>query len=118
MVLPQGDFAEFLRASGADRRAILLPAARRRALRRACGSRANSRAELAGQRVLLLDDQLGGLADATDEAVAAAEQREAALQAFRDGLAVTRAAAGSAVTGALEPRADTGRTGWPTNTGG
>ncbi len=100
VVLPQGAFSEFLRARGADRRAILL-ALLGVELYDSMRQRANRRADLASQRVLLLDNQLGGLADATDEAVAAAEQREGALQAFRDGLTGTLAELVT-VTGTLE----------------
>lgn len=81
VVLPQGEFADFLRAKPAERRAILLKLLGA-GLYADIGQRANTRAGLAGQRVDLLAEQLGDLADATDEAENSARQRESALRAL------------------------------------
>ena len=74
VVLPQGQFSEFLRAKGSDRRAILLKLLGAGMYDR-IRSAANQRAALAQSRVALLDDQLGRLGDISDEALHAAEGR-------------------------------------------
>ena len=81
VVLPQGEFAEFLRAKGSDRREILLKLLGA-GLYREIGQAANSRASLAGQRAKMLVEQLTGLLDATPEAEELAAERESALQAL------------------------------------
>ena len=78
VVLPQGDFAEFLRAKGSDRREILLKLLGA-GLYKDIGREANTQASLAGQRAMLLADQLTGLIDATVHAEALAAERESAL---------------------------------------
>jgi exonuclease SbcC len=77
VVLPQGDFAEFMHAK---------PAARQQMLTRLLGlgvyesiaKAANHEAAAAGERVEVLAGQLAGYADATEEAVAQADARVAA----------------------------------------
>jgi len=81
VVLPQGEFADFLRARPADRRTILLKLLGA-GLYTEIGQRANGRAGLAGQRAELLAEQLVGLADATEDAETHAVQRESALAAL------------------------------------
>src|SRR6478735_131050 len=75
VVLPQGEFAEFLRAKGSDRRILLklLGAG----LYKEIGREANSRAAAAGERARVLADQLTGMTDATAFAESIAAQREA-----------------------------------------
>ncbi|MDT7596896.1 MAG: repair protein SbcC/Rad50, partial [Pseudonocardiales bacterium] len=83
VVLPQGDFAEFMHAK---------PAARQQMLTRLLGlgvyesiaKAANHEAAAAGERVEVLAGQLAGYADATEEAVAQAEARVAALSALSE----------------------------------
>ncbi|HEY2206838.1 MAG TPA: AAA family ATPase [Pseudonocardia sp.] len=78
VVLPQGDFATFLHAKPADRQ---------RTLTRILGleiyeemaRRAHSRAKEQSQRAEVLAEQLGGYADATEQARADAVARQAAL---------------------------------------
>ena len=69
VVLPQGEFAEFLRAKGSERREILLKLLGA-GLYKDIGQAANSRASLAADRATLLADQLTELADATADAAA------------------------------------------------
>jgi DNA repair protein SbcC/Rad50 len=83
VVLPQGDFAEFMHAK---------PAARQQMLTRLLGlgvyesitKAANHEAAAAGERVEVLAGQLAGYADATEEAVAQADARVAALSALSE----------------------------------
>ena len=100
VVLPQGAFSEFLRAQGADRRAILL-ALLGIDLYADMRKEANRRADLAAQRVGLLDHQLAGLADATDEAVGAAGQAPPRCGHFDDltGTLTEMVSAGATVVG-------------------
>jgi exonuclease SbcC len=86
VVLPQGEFAEFLRAKGSDRREILLKLLGA-GLYKEIGREANSRASLAGQRATLLADQLTGMADATPQAEAIAAQRESSLRELAERVA-------------------------------
>ncbi|WP_420124358.1 AAA family ATPase, partial [Nakamurella sp.] len=81
VVLPQGEFADFLRAKPAERRTILLRLLGA-GLYADIGQRANARAGQAGARVDLLAQQLTELADATDEADARARRRENELTAL------------------------------------
>lgn len=81
VVLPQGEFADFLRAKPADRRTILLRLLGA-GLYADIGQRANNRAREAGVRADLLTDQLGDLIDATEAAETAAERRESVLKAL------------------------------------
>jgi DNA repair protein SbcC/Rad50 len=83
VVLPQGDFAEFLHAK---------PAARQQMLTRLLGlgvyesiaKEANREAAAAGERIDVLAGQLTSYADATDEAVTKAQARVAALSALSE----------------------------------
>jgi exonuclease SbcC len=86
VVLPQGEFAEFLRAKGSDRREILLKLLGA-GLYKEIGREANTRAAAAGERVRVLSDQLTGMADATAEAEAIAAQRETSLQELAERVA-------------------------------
>lgn len=81
VVLPQGEFADFLRAKPAERRTILLKLLGA-GLYTDIGQRANLRAGQAGVRADLLQQQLDDLADATEEAQAAAAERESALESL------------------------------------
>ena len=86
VVLPQGDFAEFLHAK---------PAARQQMLTRLLGlgvyesiaKEANREAAAAGERTEVLAGQLAGYVDATEEAVDEAEARVAALGALSERVA-------------------------------
>ncbi len=83
VVLPQGEFAEFLHAK---------PAARQQMLTRLLGlgvydsiaKEANREAAAAGERIDVLAGQLTGYADATDDAVTAAQARVTALSALSE----------------------------------
>lgn len=81
VVLPQGEFADFLRAKPAERRTILLRLLGA-GLYADIGQRANARAGQAGARADLLAQQLAELADATDQAQAAAVRRADELSAL------------------------------------
>ncbi|PZS37730.1 MAG: hypothetical protein DLM62_17635 [Pseudonocardiales bacterium] len=101
VVLPQGDFAEFLHAK---------PAARQQMMTRLLGlgvyesiaTEANREAAAAGQRAGVLADRLPGYADATGEAVSEAAAGVAALEALARrvtaGLPELIAAAGAVET--------------------
>ncbi|MGE3286381.1 MAG: AAA family ATPase [Pseudonocardia sp.] len=107
VVLPQGDFADFLHASARDRQEKLEKILGLGVYERV-KQRANQEASTAAQRVELLADQLGRYADATAEAEAAAADRVAALTALER----TVAAAAPQITAAedelaaLRTRAD------------
>ena len=81
MVLPQGEFAEFLHAKPGDRQAILTRLLGLGVYER-IGREANQEATAAGNRAALLAEQLGAYADATDEAVADADGRVRALESL------------------------------------
>ena len=81
VVLPQGDFAAFLKAGMTERQNILLKLIGARHYD-AIGKEAGRRAAIAGTRIELLRDQLAGYADATEEAEASAAMREAELTAL------------------------------------
>ena len=78
VVLPQGDFAEFLHAKPADRQAILTRLLGLGVYER-IAREANREASAAGDRAALLGEQLVNYADATDDAVAEADGRVAGL---------------------------------------
>src|SRR5690242_8711682 len=104
VVLPQGEFAEFLHAKPGDRQAILTRLLGLGVYERVARE-ANQEAAAAGHRAALLSEQLGAYADATDEAVDAAHARVAALEALTSRVAVLLpelAAAGAAVAEADE----------------
>lgn len=88
VLLPQGDFADFLHASGKDRQQILaklLDAERYDRIARA----ANARAAAAGQRAEVLTEELTGYADVTPEAIAAAAARVATLDVLDTAVTTT-----------------------------
>lgn len=81
IVLPQGQFAEFLKATPKDRQEILLKllgASHYEAIAKS----ATARAALAGEKATVLTAQLGDLVEATEEAEAAARDRELELSAL------------------------------------
>jgi exonuclease SbcC len=78
VVLPQGQFAEFLKATPKDRQEILLKllgAGHYEAIAKS----ATARAALAAERATVLGAQLGNLAEATEAAEQAARDRETEL---------------------------------------
>lgn len=81
VVLPQGDFATFLKASVAERQTILLKLLGARHYE-TIGRLANRRAADASARIDALQGQLKGYADATEEAEAAARDRHHQLAAL------------------------------------
>src|SRR6478752_251473 len=85
VVLPQGEFAEFLRAKGSDRREILLKLLGA-GLYKEIGREANTRASAAAERARVLSDQLAGMIDATAEAEAVAAEIELALLALTENV--------------------------------
>ena len=87
VVLPQGDFAEFLHAKPGDRQAILTRLLGLGVYER-IAREANREASAAGDRAALLAEQLSAYADATDEAVAEADRRVRALEALTERVAV------------------------------
>ncbi len=102
VVLPQGQFADFLHAKPATRQQILVNLLGLHVYEEV-QTRATSRAGAAEAKLSVVDQQLDGLADATDEAVEAAEtqlirMRElaAAVEEAVPGLRAVRAAEASA----------------------
>jgi DNA repair protein SbcC/Rad50 len=98
VVLPQGQFADFLHAKPATRQQILVNLLGL-FVYEDVQTRATARASAAEAKLAVIDQQLAGLADATDEAVDAAEaqlrrMRElaAAVEQAVPGLRATRAA--------------------------
>ena len=83
VVLPQGEFAEFLRAKGSDRRNILMKLLGAE-LYQQIGREANSRAALAAERSKVLAEQIAALGDATAESLAAAADRASALRTLTE----------------------------------
>ena len=83
VVLPQGEFAEFLHAKPGDRQAILTRLLGLGVYER-IAREANREAAAAGDRAALLAEQLGAYIDATDEAVAEAGGRVVALAALAE----------------------------------
>ena len=83
VVLPQGAFADFLHATGTERRAILLKLLGAD-LYTDIGRAANARAGQAATRAGMLGEQLAELADATEQAERAAAERESGLAALAD----------------------------------
>ncbi|MGC4863541.1 AAA family ATPase [Micromonospora sp. DT41] len=86
VVLPQGDFAEFLHAKPSDRQKILTRLLGI-GLYETIGQRANAEAVEAKQRVAFLDEQIGRLATVTPEALGEANQRVQQLTALKDQVA-------------------------------
>jgi exonuclease SbcC len=102
VVLPQGEFAEFLHAKPADRQAILTRLLGLGVYER-IAREANREAATQGDRAALLAEQLGAYADVTEEAVAAGDERVAALETLSETVAALVpevAAAASAVADA------------------
>jgi exonuclease SbcC len=81
VVLPQGDFAQFLHAKPADRQKTLTRILGL-GMYEVMAREAAGEAKLQAQRAELLAEQLAGYADATEEAVLAAAERETALAAL------------------------------------
>ncbi|HEY2094862.1 MAG TPA: SMC family ATPase [Pseudonocardia sp.] len=81
VVLPQGDFAQFLHAKPADRQKTLTRILGL-GMYEVMAREAAGEAKLQAQRAELLAEQLAGHADATEEAALAAAEREAALAAL------------------------------------
>ena len=81
VVLPQGEFARFLTANPMERQKILLKLLGAGAYDQV-GKRAGAQAAQAKTQVELLTDQLGHLADATPDAVDAAQATVTALEAL------------------------------------
>ena len=116
VVLPQGDFAEFLHAKPADRQAILTRLLGLGVYER-IAREANREASAAGDRAALLAEQLSAYADATDAAVADADGRVVALTGLRERVAtllpeVSAAAARSPPRTPRSPRCGPSRPGW------
>ncbi|MCO8270833.1 SMC family ATPase [Actinoplanes sp. TRM 88003] len=104
VVLPQGQFADFLHAKPATRQQILVNLLGLHVYEEV-QTRATGRAQTAEGKLAVVDQNLGALADATDEAVEAAEQhvarmREltAAVEAAVPGLRAKRAAEAEAAS--------------------
>ncbi|WP_181562671.1 AAA family ATPase [Micromonospora noduli] len=83
VVLPQGDFAEFLHDKPADRQKLLTRLLGI-GLYETIGQRANAEAAEAKQRVAFLDEQIGSLATVTPEAVGEANLRVQQLTVLTD----------------------------------
>jgi len=81
IVLPQGDFARFIKGSAAERQELLSQLLDLQVFAR-MGALARDRAKEAGQRVEVLDERLARLAHATPEAAAGLEAQGAALDAL------------------------------------
>jgi DNA repair protein SbcC/Rad50 len=79
VVLPQGQFADFLHAKPATRQQILVNLLGLHVYEEV-QSRANARGQKADAQLAVVDQRLAELADAHEEAVAAAEQRLAAMR--------------------------------------
>lgn len=86
VVLPQGDFATFLKASVAERQAILLKLLGARHYE-TIGRMANRRAAGAGERIDALQGELAGYADATEAAESVARDHEQRLAALASSVA-------------------------------
>ncbi|HEX4252088.1 MAG TPA: SMC family ATPase [Pseudonocardia sp.] len=94
VVLPQGDFAQFLHAKPADRQKTLTRILGL-GMYEVMARDAAGEAKMQGQRADVLAEQLGGYADASEEAATEAADREAELAALveRVGVAVPELAA-------------------------
>lgn len=89
VALPQGEFAEFLRAKGEDRRALLVRLLNFDVYQRV-GQRAGKRAEAAATEIALCGQQAEPLGYATAELLGAAKQRTKALKRLADEIAKER----------------------------
>lgn len=83
VVLPQGEFAEFLHAKPAKRQEILVNLLGLHVYKQ-IGERAGGLAKTAEERVRAIDGVLTDLSDATDEAVSGAADRLATLRGVAD----------------------------------
>lgn len=81
VVLPQGRFAEFLQAKPGDRQDLLIQLLAY-AVYEDVGQRARERAKIAANKLTMTEKQLNQLGTVTDDVVAAAEKRVAALDAL------------------------------------
>ncbi|MDY7089105.1 MAG: SMC family ATPase [Actinomycetota bacterium] len=81
VVLPQGQFADFLHAKPATRQQILVNLLGLHVYEEV-QTRATGRAQTAEGKLAVVDQGLAGLADATDEAVEAAEQHVTRMREF------------------------------------
>nr|WP_221378820.1 SMC family ATPase [Actinoplanes polyasparticus] len=104
VVLPQGQFADFLHAKPATRQQILVNLLGLHVYEEV-QTRASGRAQTAEGKLAVVDQNLAALADATDEAVGAAEQHVArmreltvAVEAAVPGLRAKRAAEAQAAS--------------------
>ncbi|MCM4083219.1 AAA family ATPase [Paractinoplanes hotanensis] len=104
VVLPQGQFADFLHAKPATRQQILVNLLGLHVYEEV-QTRASGRAQTAEGKLAVVDQNLAALADATDEAVEAAEQHVArmreltvAVEAAVPGLRAKRAAEAEAAS--------------------
>ncbi len=89
VALPQGEFAEFLRAKGEDRRALLVRLLNFDVYQRV-GQRAGKRAEAAATEIALCRQQAEPLAYATAELLGAAKKRTKALKSLGDEMTKER----------------------------
>ena len=78
VVLPQGEFAQFLRAKGDERRALLIKLLNLEVYLEV-GQLAGRRAEVSRSKAELLRQRLGELAFATDDALKSATKRSKAV---------------------------------------
>ncbi|WP_213450881.1 AAA family ATPase [Rhizomonospora bruguierae] len=101
VVLPQGEFAEFLHAKPATRQQILVNLLGLHVYER-IRVRAGERASTADAKLAAVDRMLDGLAEAGDEAVAEAAERVAAMRALAGSVeaAMPRVAAAAAAVAA------------------
>ncbi|NJC13008.1 exonuclease SbcC [Micromonospora profundi] len=108
VVLPQGDFAEFLHAKPADRQKILTRLLGI-GLYETIGQRANAEAAEAKQRIGFLDEQIGRLATVTPEAVGEANQRVQHLTTLKNQVVTVLSELATATAALDEARRNTGR---------
>ncbi|MEV6373570.1 SMC family ATPase [Micromonospora musae] len=108
VVLPQGDFAEFLHARPADRQKILTRLLGI-GMYETIGQRANAEAAEAKQRVAFLDEQIGRLATVTPGALGEANQRVQQLTALKDRVGTILSELVAATAAVDEARRNTDR---------
>jgi len=108
VVLPQGDFAEFLHAKPSDRQRILTRLLGI-GLYETIGQRANAEAAEAKQRIALLDEQIGRLATITPQAVGDANQRVRQLTALKDQVTTVLSDLADATAAVEQARQNTDR---------
>jgi len=108
VVLPQGDFADFLHAKPSERQKILTRLLGV-GLYETIGQRANTEAAAAKQRLSLLDEQIGRLDTVTPEAAGEANERVQQLTALKEQVAVILPSLAAAATAVDEARRNTDR---------